>query len=61
MYKFFYLGLSKYNQVVYDEIMNVFDQLPIAAVIDKKYFAVHGGISPNCIQLEDIQRLDRFR
>jgi len=42
------LGLSKYNQAVYDKLMNLFDMLPIAAVIDKKYFAVHGGISPHC-------------
>lgn len=51
MYDLPYLGLAKYNQAVYDEIMNLFDQLPISAIIDKKYFAVHGGISPSCTQL----------
>ena len=49
------VGLAKYNQTVYDEIMNVFDMLPLCAVIDKKYFAVHGGISPQCKSIKEIQ------
>jgi serine/threonine-protein phosphatase 2B catalytic subunit len=52
--------LAKYNQTIYDEIMVLFDCLPICAVIDQKYFAVHGGISPNCKHLKQIQELNRF-
>lgn len=41
--------------------MNIFDSLPICALIDKKYFAVHGGISPNCKTLKEIQSINRFK
>jgi diadenosine tetraphosphatase ApaH/serine/threonine PP2A family protein phosphatase len=32
--------------------MNIFDQLPIACIIDKQYFAVHGGLSPQIKTIE---------
>ncbi len=41
--------------------MNIFDSLPICALIDRKYFAVHGGISPNCKYIKEIQEINRFR
>jgi len=55
------LGLAKYDQAIYEEIMDIFDLLSISAVIDNKYFAVHGGISPSCKTLREIQLIDRFR
>lgn len=39
-------GLSKHDQEVYEVFTEMFDVLPIAAVINRKFFAVHGGISP---------------
>jgi serine/threonine-protein phosphatase 2B catalytic subunit len=38
--------LQRYDIEVYDLFMEVFDALPIAALIAKKYLAMHGGISP---------------
>lgn len=61
MYCSIYQGLAKYNQTIYDEIMNLFDLLPLAATVDRRYFVVHGGISPSCTSLDEIQQLDRFR
>ena len=40
--------------------MQLFDLLPLCAIIDGKYFAVHAVISPHCQTIEEIQRLDRF-
>jgi diadenosine tetraphosphatase ApaH/serine/threonine PP2A family protein phosphatase len=41
-------------------MMGLFDSLPICAIVDEKYFAVHAGISPSCRSIEDIQRIHRF-
>lgn len=39
--------------------MNVFDSLPVGCLINKKFLAVHGGISPELKTLNDINKLDR--
>lgn len=51
----------KYDRTVYEAIMECFDTLPIAAVINKQFLAVHGGLSPSCVKLRDIDRVDRIR
>jgi hypothetical protein len=35
----------KYSQDIYNLMMDAFDLLPLACVINKAYFCVHGGIS----------------
>ena len=37
----------KYDIEVYDRIMDCFDALPLACVLNKKFLMVHGGISPD--------------
>lgn len=37
----------KYDLEIYAMLMNLFDCLPIACIINDKFFCVHGGISPN--------------
>ena len=44
--------LETYDMEVYEMFMDVFDGLPIAAYIGKKYLALHGGISPELHKIE---------
>lgn len=52
--------LERYDVEVYDLFMEVFDALPISALVAKKYLAMHGGISPELSKLEQINALNRF-
>ena len=40
---------------------DVFDYLPIGAIIDNKMFAVHGGLSPTLHQIDDIKQIQRVQ
>lgn len=53
--------LHKYSQEVYDESLQSFNALPLAAVMNRQFLCVHGGISPELKTLDDLARLDRFR
>lgn len=46
------------DDYIWDLINDVFNYLSIAAIVDFKYFCVHGGIS-NKITLDKIKRIDR--
>ena len=60
MYGFRKEMLNKYDSDLYDLVMDVFDCLPLACVAQEKYFAMHGGISPDLKYLSDIDKLDRY-
>ncbi|KAJ6243904.1 serine/threonine-protein phosphatase 2b catalytic subunit 1-related [Anaeramoeba flamelloides] len=53
--------IEKYDEEIYDVIMETFDCLPITAIVDDQFFCVHGGISPKLISLESINEIDRFK
>ena len=52
--------LDKFDEDVYDVIMESFDTLPIAAIVNETYFCMHGGVSPAIKSLEDIDECNRF-
>jgi serine/threonine-protein phosphatase 2B catalytic subunit len=50
----------KYDAEVYDIIMETFDCLPLACLINEKFIAIHGGISPEINKIADITKINRF-
>ena len=50
----------KYDLEVYDKIMETFDCLPISCLINEKFIAIHGGISPDIDKVLDITKINRF-
>ena len=40
--------------------MEAFDSLPIAAIVNAKFFVVHAGISPHITRTKDINNINWF-
>ncbi|KAL0233634.1 hypothetical protein PCE1_002147 [Barthelona sp. PCE] len=53
--------LVKYDDEVYEAFCSVFDMLPLCAVLDNRFFCVHGGLSPRLETIDQIAEIDRFR
>ena len=53
--------INKYDEEVYGLIMDSFDAMPLACLINEKYLGVHGGISPELKKLDMIQKIKRFK
>ena len=44
---------------IYNKINELFDLLQLAAVVDNKYFCIHGGLSPELKKIEVLNNIER--
>jgi len=53
--------LSKYKEEeIYNLFLESFECMPLAATVNNDYLCMHGGISPNITDVEDINKINRF-
>ena len=60
VYGFYDECMRKYGSInVWRYCTEIFDYLPIGAIINKKIFCIHGGLSPTIDTIDEIQNIDR--
>ena len=58
--------LKRYNKIIYDHFLSIFNAMPVAAVLSTPYgdwFCVHGGLPPTGMEqgIYDLNKLNRFQ
>lgn len=53
--------LNKYDEDVYNQIMDSFDAMPLSCLVNEKYLSMHGGISPELKKTDQINKIKRFK
>jgi len=61
VYGFYDECLRKYGNVeIWSMFVDLFDYMPVTALIDNLIFCLHGGLSPHVQTLDQIRGMDRF-
>ena len=53
------LGKRRYNIKMWKLFTDCFNCLPVCAIIDDKIFCMHGGLSPDLSDMDQIKRIVR--
>lgn len=62
VYGFYDECLRKYgNAVCWRAFTDLFDYLPLAAMVEGSIFCPHGGLSPSMTSIDDLRHIDRFQ
>jgi serine/threonine-protein phosphatase PP1 catalytic subunit len=59
IYGFYDECKRRYNIKLWKTFIDCFNCLPVAAIVDEKIFCMHGGLSPELSQMEQIKRIMR--
>merc|ERR1712139_151739 len=59
IYGFYDECKRRYNIRLWKTFTDCFNCMPVAAIIDEKIFCVHGGLSPDLTDMEQIRRVPR--
>ena len=51
--------LIKYDEDTYEEVIEAFMNLPLAALVNGQYLALHGGVSSRLTSFDQINEIDR--
>jgi len=53
--------INKYkDEALYELFLEIFESMPLAAVVNNDYLCMHGGISPSLTDIEEVNKLNRF-
>lgn len=59
IYIYIFIGKRRYNIKLWKTFTDCFNCLPVAAIVDEKIFCMHGGLSPELQNMEQIKRIAR--
>mmetsp|Transcript_34918 Transcript_34918/g.39596 ORF Transcript_34918/g.39596 Transcript_34918/m.39596 type:complete len:301 (-) Transcript_34918:318-1220(-) len=59
IYGFYDECKRRYNAKLWKTFTDAFNCLPIAAIIDEKIFCMHGGLSPDLTNMEEVRKILR--